>query len=247
MEPNNFDARLKRALVLRRLGKAKEALADLDLLVADERTPTRVYFVRASVRTDLGEKAGAAADRTEGLKRVPLDPASFVTRGLALASKEPERALTDFQAAETLDPNYPEALLNQAWILAEKLDRTSDALKAVDRLLALYPDHQNGRGGRAVYLARLGRGDEAVAKARKLLDATPQASAYYQAACVFALVAKTSPKLKAEGVRLLASSLRHGFGFDYLLADPDLESLQDEKDFRVLAEAVRVMNRNEKR
>ncbi|MBO0701218.1 MAG: tetratricopeptide repeat protein, partial [Zavarzinella sp.] len=196
LDPNLVEARLTRALVLRGTRRYAEALADLDRLARDPNAPTRVYFVRAQVREATGDKAGAAADRAEGMNREPRDPASFVTRGLAKAPKDPEAALADFRAGEALDPLDPDPMVNQAWLLGEQMGRTADALAAVDRLLALYPDHPTGQGGRAVLLARLGRTEEAVAQARKCLENPSHALAYYQAGCAFAIVSAKDPKYR---------------------------------------------------
>jgi eukaryotic-like serine/threonine-protein kinase len=241
LNPNHFDARLTRALVYKTIGQFPDALDDLNLLTARPDCPVRVYFVRAMVREAAGDKAGAAADRAEGMKHEPRDPASFVTRGLARADKEPRIALVDFEAAEKLDALNQDSLMNQAWVLGEKLDRPADALAALDRLLAVYPDHQFARGARAVYLARLGRGDEAIAEARKLLDRPPHASAYYHAACVYAVVSRKDPAHKAEGVRLVATALLRGFGHEYILTDADLDPLRGDEKFRKLLDGVKVM------
>ena len=241
LDPAAIDTRLTRALVLRTLGAYREALAELDELVKDDRAPTRVYFVRAQVREAAGDRAGAAADRAEGMKRPPRDPASFVTRGRARERTDPEGALADYRAAERLDPFYVHALINIASVLGERLGRTEDALKATDHLLEIYPDHPIGRGGRAVYLARLGRTEAAVTEARQLLAGSPPASAYYHAACVLALAAKADPKYRDEAVRLVAAALVRGFGHEYLPGDHDLDPLRADERFRKLADGVRVM------
>jgi tetratricopeptide (TPR) repeat protein len=241
INPKLADARLSRALLLRRLGRFPEALADLDELLQDERAATRLYFARAQVREAAGDKAGAAADRAEGMKRQPRDPASFVSRGLARQKADPEAALADFRSAEQLDPFYLEALVNQAAVLGDVLNRPVEAIAVTDRLLELCPDHPNGRGGRAVLLARTGRAGEAVAEARRLLADNPHPEVYYHAACVFALAAKADPKYRDEAVRLVAAALRQGRGYEYVLADPDLDPVRGDERFQKLVEAVRVM------
>jgi tetratricopeptide (TPR) repeat protein len=241
LDPGHFEARLTRALVLRGIRRHTEALAELDRLAEFPNAPTRVYFIRAQVREATGDKSGAAADLAEGMKRPPGDPASFVTRGLSRAKSAPEAALADFRAAESLDPLYPDSMVNQAWLLGEKLNRPADALAAVERLLALYPDHPTGRGGRAVLLARLGRLDDAVAAARQNLAAATHPSARYHAGCVLALVARKDPKHRDEAIRLVATALLRGFGHEYLLTDDDLSALRGDERFRKLMDGVRVM------
>src|SRR5262249_33271281 len=153
-------------------------------LLAAEQAPTRVYFVRAQVRDLAGDKAGAGADRAEGMRREPRDPASFVTRGLARTNADPEAALADFKAAEALDPFYADALVNQASLLGERMNGTEEPAAAPARLLAVSPAHANARPGGAVLLARLGRTQEATAEARRWLAGAPHPSAYYKAGCV---------------------------------------------------------------
>lgn len=241
LDPNLFEARLTRAIVCRNLRQYQSSLSDLDALVDTPGVPTRVYFVRAQVRDLFGDKAGAAADRAEGMKRAPCDPASFVTRGLARATREPNEALADFVAAEKLDPFNVDALVNQAWLLGERMNRTEDAIAATNRLLVVYPDHLNARSGRAVLLARLGRCDEAIAEARKCLVNAPHISAYYKAGCVFAVLSRTDPKYRDEGLRLIATAILRGFGHDDILGDDDLNAFRDDERFRKLTDGVKAM------
>jgi serine/threonine protein kinase/Flp pilus assembly protein TadD len=241
LDPNFADARLTRSLVFHAMGKYQEALADLNDLAADDLCPTRVFFARARVRDALKDKAGADADRAEGMKREPRDPASFVTRGLFRADSDPNGGLADFRAAEELDPFYADAMVNQAWLLGEKMNRHKEAIAATDRLLKLYPDHMNGRTGRAVLLARIGRTEEAIAEARRCVATAPHESAYYQAGCVFAIVSAKDPAYRDEGLKLISTALLRGFGHDFLLTDNDLDALRGDERFRKLFEGVKVM------
>ena len=124
-------------------------------------------------------------------------------------------------------------------MLGERLNRLPEALEATDRLLAEYPDHSIGRGGRAVYLARLGRVDEAVAEVRKLLTGDPEPSVYYHAGCVLALAAKADPKYRDEAIGLVSKALLKGYGHDFLIGDPDLDALDGDGRFRTIADGVR--------
>jgi len=97
------------------------------------------------------------------------------------------------------------------------------------------------RAGRAVLLARLGRGEEAIAEARKCLDATTQPSTLYQIGCVFAIVSEKEPKYRPEAVQLVAKALIRGFGYEHVLDDRDLDPLRKEPLFVRLVDGVRVM------
>ena len=241
LEPESFDYRFTRALTSQAMRANAEALVDLNVLAAAETVPVRVWFIRALVREAIGDVAGAADDRKVGMKSEPSDAPSYLARGLARAESDPAAALGDFEAAERLDPRYAEALVNQAWILGEKLNRPADAIEAVDRLLKFVPDHQNGRAGRAVLLARLGKTDESIAEARKCLKAASDAASTYQAACVFSIVSLKEPKFRDEGVRLVARALRHGFGHDFVLTDADLNPLRDNPGFAEMMNGIKAM------
>jgi serine/threonine protein kinase/lipoprotein NlpI len=241
LDPNYFEARLTRALVLRSLTAYDAALEDLDALAAADRSTVRVRFVRAMVKEAKGDRAGAAADRDAALTLEPKTPEDFVTRGKYREKTDPKAALADYQAALKVDPLDMFALLNTAYVLGERLNQIPEALTATDRVLAVYPEHPHALGGRAVYLARLGQTDEAVAEAHKLLSGSPQASVYYHAGCVLALAARAEPRHRDEAIRLVATALLRGYGHEFVLSDPDLATLADDERFKKLVDGVKVM------
>jgi tetratricopeptide (TPR) repeat protein len=152
-------------------------------------------------------------------------------------AKEPEKALADFDAALLLSPNMREALLDKAIVLADHLHREADAIPLLDRLLELYPDHVEGRAGRGVYLARLGRAEAARRDAAAVLAAEPTAYRKYQMAGLYAQLAKHDPRGpdRAEALRLLALALRAGFDDMTLLKnDTDLDPIRDDPEFKRL-------------
>ena len=153
-----------------------------------------------------------------------------------------KRCLADFQAAEKLDPLYPDAMVNQAWILGEKMNRLDDALAAVDRLLAIYPEHQNGRGGRAVLLARLGRSKEAIVRRHVRASKPPRIRVPTTTRPASLPWSPTKDaKQREEGVKLVAKALLKGFGHEYLLTDADLDPLRGDERFKKLVEGVKIM------
>ncbi|MBN9118593.1 MAG: protein kinase [Planctomycetes bacterium] len=219
----------------------KEAEADYTAALAGCDAPTRVYFLRAKVRRADGNAGGADADFAEGLAREPNDPISWVSRGNQRLAKEPEKALADFDAALRLAPDMREALLDKGVVLADHLRRERDAIPVLDRLLELYPDHVEGRAGRGVYLARLGRAGAARRDAAAVLAAEPTAYRKYQMAGLYAQLARHDPRGpdRAEALRLLALALRAGFEDMALLKkDTDLDPIRDDPEFKRLLAAV---------
>src|SRR5262249_7521953 len=151
------------------LGDDHAALADLDHALGRGAPYTRIYFIRATVRARLGDAAGAARDRQEGLRRRPADEQSWLARGAAPVAGDAEGALADFEAALELTPRSRDGLRNKAYVLSERLGRNEEAVAVLGRLVRLDPDFVRGRGDRGVLLARLGRRKEALADARGCL------------------------------------------------------------------------------
>jgi tetratricopeptide (TPR) repeat protein len=200
-----------------------------------------VYFLRSKARRAGGNETGADADFAEGLKREPADAASWVSRGSHRLPKEPAKALADFDAALRLAPNLREALVNKAFVLADHLRREVDAIAVLNRVLELYPDDVEARAGRGVYLARLGRADEARRDAAAVLEAEPTAYRKFQMAGLYAQLARHDPKgpARTDALRLLSRALRAGFDDAQALKDDrDLDPIRRDPLFERLLTAV---------
>ena len=246
LKPGWPAALLNRGLARAGLRKFRDAEADYTAALALPDAPTRLFFLRSRVRAQLGDKAAADADRAEGLKREPADPVSWATRGTWRRATEPAAALLDFDAALRLSPAYREVVLNKAVVLAEHLNRPADAIPVFDRLLELDPDHVEGRGGRAMCFARLGKAAEARADAAECLTRDPSAYRHFQMAGLHAQLAKADPSgpSRAESLRMLAVALRTGFADGNLLkTDTDLDPIRGDAAFQVLTMAAEQLDK----
>ncbi len=241
LDPEFVEGRLLRAQLRHQLKRPKDALADLDAILDHPAPPTRAWLLRAVVRDHLGDKTGAAADRAEGLKRVPTTATDYIARGAARRAADPANALADFRAAEALDPLNTAALENQAYVQAEILHRPDKAADTLARLLAVTPHNPLAFVSRAVYLARSGKTAAAVADADKAAELSDTPPVRYRVACVYALAAKADPKYAAPALHHLAAALRAGFGYDHLPTDSDLDPLRGRAEFDRLNELTKVL------
>lgn len=241
LKPDLGEALFNRALARQGLGQDKEAIADLTLALEKGFPETRTYFLRSRLKEKIGDKEGARRDLEEGLKRQPSDPNSWVARGLARLKREPEKALEDFEQALKMNPRYYPALQNKAHVLAEKLNKPEEALRAIDQAVESAPESGTARSGRGVVHARLGHWDDARkdAEAALLLDAG--AERQYQVACIYALTSAAEPDDRPRALQLLAAALRQGYGLDLIDADTDLDPLRRLPEFRRLVEAARAL------
>ena len=241
LDPKQYRARMDRSLVLGVLGRDREALSELDKVLENRLAPTRVYFMRATVRARLGDAEGAKKDKARGMKTPPNDADSWIVRGVERVPTDPAGALADFVEGEKRNPRSIHALKNQAYILGEVQKKHPEALAVLDRLVDRHPGFVEGRASRGVLLARLGRTKEAVKEAEECVKLSSQPEIRYRAACIYALAAHGDPKLLRESRRLLASALIGGWGYQWVSIDDDLDALRKEAGFEGLLGTVRLL------
>ena len=167
----------------------REAVEDLTAALKHRTSITRVYFMRAIAREKSGDREGARRDMAEGMRLEPAesDYTSWIARGEARIQNDPQGALADFEKALEINPLSAEALQNKARVLSESLDRPDDAIRVLDRSVALHPDFVPARAGRGVLLARAGRRQAAEEDARESLLRDTRAPNLYQVAGIYAL------------------------------------------------------------
>jgi serine/threonine protein kinase/Flp pilus assembly protein TadD len=225
------DGYFNRALTYQETAELPLAENDLTQALILGATQTRLFFARARIRDRRQNAEGARADREEGLRREPQDAESWVARALHRLPDDPQGALADLEAALKLDPRSLPALQNQAHVLVKYLKQTEEAVRVLDRTVALYPDDVRPRAGRGVLLARLGRNEGARADAEAALALEDAASNQYQVAGIYALLARQDASQADVAFRLLSSALKKGFGQNLLAIDPDLAPIRQDPRF----------------
>jgi serine/threonine protein kinase/tetratricopeptide (TPR) repeat protein len=241
------EAYLNRAIARIRLNDLPGAITDLDRIELHADTLPRFYFTRAEAKRRNGDSKGADADRAAGLKAEPTDAVGWNARGeakLTLTPPDAKGALADFERARTLDPDSPTTYQNLATVYGEHMNRPADAAKAWDEALDRFPGFAVGLGGRAVYLARQGKRDDARRDADAAVLADPSALVCYQAACAYLLTAKTEAD-RRTGMGLLRRALRGDPSWGAVMpTDPDLNSVWKSDDFRELVRAAGIIAAN---
>ena len=240
LEPTFADTYLNRAMANQGLRRYAEGIADLDRAGELGTSPVRVCFLRARLREQAGDPAGAKQDIEAGMKQEPTDEQGWTARGVARTRTDPAGAADDFAAALALNPRSLVALQNQAHV-SGKLGRNAEAVQALDRAVELFPEYAPSRAGRGVINARLGRWEAAEADAREALRMDAGPANVYQVAGIFALLSKHDPKHKPEALRLLTAALRAGFGFEHVETDPDLAPLRGDAEYETVLAGVKTL------
>lgn len=236
--PAGPEAYLARAVAWQGLRQYRNAIDDLTQALQHGAPDTRIYFLRARNQDRLGDPEGGMFDWVEGLQRQPTDELSWIERGFAKMTVDPDGALSDFNQALQLNPRLFAALQNKARILT-KQGRIEEAVRTLDQEIEYYPDSMPARSGRGVLLARLGKYAEARQDAEMALKRDRTPAIIYQVAGIYALTSRQQPNDRMKALVLLSSALQKGFGFEYLAEDKDLDPIRNLPEFRRLTDAVR--------
>ncbi len=240
LDPQLGNAYLDRGLAHAELHHYPEAIADLSEALKLTRR-TRIYFTRARIHAQFGHPDLARKDVEEGLRKEPSDADSWCERGLYRldATKDANGALADYEQALKLDPRWLNALQNKAGVLADRLDRTDEAIATLTQAIEYYPDYVPVRAARGVYLARQGKCAQAREDAEQALLRDGRPPNLYQVGCIFSLTAKHSPEDRFRAFPLLRRALLAEFGLDWLDTDHDLDPLRECPEFKKLVADVR--------
>jgi predicted O-linked N-acetylglucosamine transferase (SPINDLY family) len=173
LRPDDAEALLNRANMLKSLGRATEALAGFtDALAARPGWPQALNN-RGTVLQALERFDEALADYDAALAAAPNYPEALNNRGSVLQDlKRPAEALTAYDQALRLDPRFAAAFNNRGSALLD-LRRFADALGCFDRALALRPNDAETLSNRGNALQGLMRQDEAVASYDRALAIRP--------------------------------------------------------------------------
>lgn len=244
LAPDHADAYFNRAVVRTRVGKWREAEADLNAAIDRGTAPILAKTLRAMVRQKLGDRVGAEEDRKAALAATPDNEGDYITRGIRRLKDDPRAALADFKAAAALNPASLMALQDQAHVLADRLDQPAAALALVSRAAELYPEFAPARMGKAVLLARLGKRDEAHREAESARRLSEDPAITYQHACVYALTSATHPGDRDTAMKHLREAFTAGYtNVGRFNTDPDLGPIRRAPEFQTLVRAVRELVR----
>jgi tetratricopeptide (TPR) repeat protein len=244
LKPDLIDAIINRALAHQGDRDYRNAIADLTTAIEQGSTETRLYFLRSRLQGLLGDATASERDLEEGLRRQPRDEKSWIARGLARLTRDPQAALNDFEQALLINPASVAALHNSAHVLAEKLHRPQEALALMERAVAAAPESGSTRSGRGIMLARLGQRTEALRDAEDSLLLDASAARQYQAACIYAMTSTTETDDQPRALQLLWSAVRAGAGLDLIDTDHDLDPLRPLPEFQRLVETVHNLGSN---
>lgn len=173
LQPDDAEAHLNRANVLKVMGRADEALAGYARALELKPEWPQALNNRGTVLQTLGRHGEALAEYDRALASAPGYAEALNNRGSVLQDlKRPADALECYDRALRAAPNFGAAFNNRGSVLIE-LRRFADALSCFDRALALRPGDIEIINNRGSALQGLGRYDEALAAYDQALALNP--------------------------------------------------------------------------
>lgn len=234
-------ARLGRARVQRGLGDFKSALADLDLLLAQEGlepfTERAARLVRIRVFFSLKRAPDALREANHLLAQDPDDVEALVRRAHAKqVLGDLEEAGQDLAAALEIEPRHVTALCERAMLL-KKRGFHRRAAEAYEHVLRIEPGNRLALGNLGALCLGLGDLARAEELLRKVVAANPRDEVALANLCLLALRRKAFQR--AEELAKQVIEIRPDQGENYqLLASVHLEREDLEGAIRVLERGV---------
>ncbi len=140
VDPDRDPARYRRAQALIRLGRYREALADLEILIPKYPRDPALYDFRATVREAMGDREPARADREKAGSLLPSDSKALNAQAWILATgplmqRDDERAVALARRAVALARGERHSL-NTLGVALYRTGRDAEAIPILERSLA---------------------------------------------------------------------------------------------------------------
>ncbi|MCU0708467.1 MAG: protein kinase [Pirellula sp.] len=245
-EGKNANVLADRARTREKLQRWDDAIEDLDAALELEPSSARLLLMRARLLLAAGRSQEAKLDYQRAMQTKPTSTADWISRALVQLPKNPNGALADLRAAQTLEPYRFEVLQNLAHVLSEHLNDIDSALEPLQELLTRRPYNQMARAGRCVLYARQ-RNIEACLKDIDFLQSAfsrPEPATLYQIACAHAILSDEREQSHDEAIRCLLQAVIRGYGSDLLESDPDLNNIRNDSRFQMLLSMSQLVHRN---
>ncbi|MGQ7868564.1 tetratricopeptide repeat protein [Sunxiuqinia sp. sy24] len=146
-----------------------DAMNDFNKAIELDKENTLAHFCRANCRTEMVQLLESLTDFSEDLT-IPVGTTATPEDQHSEFINEYENILDDYQVGAFIDPNFPFAYYNKAYILC-KLGRYQEAIRNLDKAIELQPDFAEAyfnRGLTKIYLDELEGGASDLSKAGEL-------------------------------------------------------------------------------
>ena len=197
-EPRNLNALVYQSKATRRIDSADAALKLVNQALKIHPEQPRLYYLKAQILKELGDKPGCRLNREMALELNPTDAEGWMLRGMLRRRSDPKMALRDFTIASKTLENWSPAQLQIARIHFSQ-ERHQLALETLTEITRRNPDYFPAAATRGIVLAEMQHFDEAQQVAGQLLQSARRGNREYKAALIYATIAKYKPSFCPNG------------------------------------------------
>jgi len=243
LDPALGDAYRVRGLLLRQLGRPRDASADFTRGLALTET-AQLYVQRAAAREENGDASGAIEDLGHAIRLDPTCGEAYFQRGaLRSAQGDDAGAIADFGEVLRLDPKDALAQRNRANVRG-RLGDLAGARTDIDRAIELAPDDASAYNFRSQLRSQAGDLTGALADAERAVALAPgDARNWYELAATRALQAQAGASDRGaradEAFAALGRALDLGLDRQRPQDDPAFAGLRSDPRYERLLGAKR--------
>jgi serine/threonine-protein kinase len=236
-DPNVVEARVLMVMIYLARGEKKKAHAEIDLLHKQFPNEAPLYFVKGVIHRLDGEY-DESLKAFEKLQR--LDPAArtvsaYNSARIFIYRREYDKALEYIERGEKAEPNHPMLKIFRSGVYYYRGDK-EQGIELLESVLKEHPEMDGIRPLYALYLAGVGRADEARQQLTQeaLAAARADHDSAYWTACAYALLGEkdTAFKWLARAIKLGNENKPH------FLLDKNLDSLRGDPRFDELMNSI---------
>ncbi len=213
------------------LGDYDEALKNIEQAIEIDPNDDDYVSEKADLLYDMGRGKEAIEAYDQYVKANPEFYGGYYRRGFLKDNlNDVDGAIEDYSMAIALQPDYPYAYLGRG----DKLLLKGDTVAArEDYRMVVALDTVCGESNCAQYaLMELGEREKAKDFEKRILEASPSAGNYYDAACLYARMGERDSSLY-----FLKVSLENGFTrFAHIRNDDDLDAIRDTEEYKTMME-----------
>lgn len=232
-EPNKI-VLSRRAGCYQNIGLHELAIADYDVVLAEDSTRAFDYAMRGDSKRLLGKYDEAVNDYSRAIELEPRVQTFYYRRGWVNEDflKNYNAVLRDYNKAIEIDKDYVFNYIHRGRFYKNRLNDIQKANADFEMILKLDTAVIDEGNCRQYALQELGRETEAIAWMNKILEKYPTEGNYYNATCLYSLM-----KRPADAIKFMTLAFENGYkDISHLNNDDDLDNMRNIPEFRALVE-----------
>lgn len=221
-----------RADCYKNAGFYSKSIADYTESISLDSTNAYMYGYRADAKRLMGDYQGAINDFTLAINIEPREDWFYYRRGWVKDEflKDYKGGLDDYNEAISINKDYAYTYLNRGRLYFEKLNSPEKGKLDFERILLLDSIVKSGGNCKHYALFHLGRKDDAIQWANKIIEQYPTEGNYYDLACLFSLMDE-----QKDAIKNLTLAFQNGYrDFTHLSKDDDLDNIRNTPEFKYL-------------